>query len=450
MGCIKGISVPQLEIEKRYLLTSDNIEKILRNDFIEFKKEELEQFYLVATIEKTLRYRKEGSRYIKNSKKGSGLVREESEDEVTEIEYKEAKSRRKGGIIKKCRYSFSINNWNFELDIFKGKLKGLRILEVEFNDIEEANSFKMPEILRALIIKEITNESIYSNGALSKSMQIPLRADAKLSYKQIADSESKKLPQFDIYISKYENAKFALQYTLKRLLLSLDLQINDFLENESITHLLLAYKALERYRTLLKAFKKYIKKRYYLEQLYSVNSLLLSLEKTVEIEKSFLKLLKCKKRYPLKEQNRVLKTLIELAQLRNEEKEKLLESNLLEKVTYLQKMKLKTKKSLEKPFDYIAYRVKKCQKRAIKRAIDKGVDTQLLYSKLKEYKLLLQFTSNEKLQNIGYKRLKKSALNKKYKRIVEKINKSVAKDFLFYCTPKIRTNKIYKLISKEL
>ena len=442
--------MPQLEIEKRYLLTSDNIEKILRNDFIEFIKEELEQFYLIATIEKTLRYRKEGELYIKNSKKGSGLVREEREEEVTKAEYKEAKNRRSGGIVKKSRYSFRINHNHFELDIFKGKLKGLRILEVEFNDIEEANSFKMPEILQPLIIKEITNESIYSNGALSKSMQIPLRADAKISYKQVINSKSKKLPLFDIYISKYENCKYALQYTLKRLLLSLEQQIIDFLESESITHLLLAYKALERYHTLLKAYKKYIKEQCYLEQLYSVDSLLLSLEKTVEIEKSFLKLLKCKKRYPLKEQSEILKTLIELAQLRKEGKEKLLKSDLLQRVKNLQKIKLKTKKRVEKPFEYIAYKVKKRQKRAIKRAIRKREDTQLLYSKLKEYKLLLQFTSNELMQNIGYKRLKKIALNKKYKKRVEKINKSIAKEFLFYCAPKMRIKKIYKLVARDL
>ena len=450
MGCIKGISVPQLEIEKRYLLTSDNIEKILRNDFIEFTKEKLEQFYLVATIEKTLRYRKEGDLYIKNNKKGSGLVREEREEEVSKVEYKKAKSKRNGGIIKKIRYSFSINYNHFELDIFKGKLKGLRILEVEFNDVEEANNFQMPEILKPLVIKEITNESIYSNGALSRSMQIPLRADAKLSYKQVINSESKRLPQFDIYISKYENARYALQYTLKRLLLSLEYQIINFLERESITPLLMAYKALERYRMLIIAFQKYIKEKCYLEQLYSVDSLLLSLEKTVEIEKSFQKLLKCKKRYPLKEQNEILKTVIVLAQIRKEGKEKLLGFDLLQSVKNLQKMKLKTKKRLEKPFEYIVYKITNSQKRELKRAIHRRVDTQLLYSQLKAYKLFLQFSSKKKMQKIGYKRLKKTALNKKYKKIVEKINKRIAKEFLFYCAPKIGTKEIYKLIAKEL
>ena len=443
--------MPQLEIEKRYLISSDNIEKILRNDFIDFKSETLEQFYLIATIEKTLRYRKEGDRYIKNSKKGNGLVREELEEEVSKSEYKRAKKERIGGIIKKTRYSFTIDQYHFELDIFKGKLKGLRILEVEFKDIEEANNFKMPAILQPLIIKEITNETIYSNGALSRSMQIPLRADAKLSYKKIVESEDKKVPLFDIYISKYENGKFALEYTLKRLLISFQLQIESFIKSESFTNLMLAYKALNRYRHLFKSFKNYIKKEIYLEQLYRVDSLLLFLESAVELEKSFQKLLKCKKKYPLEKQNEVLQTLIHLAQLRKERKEKLLKSNLMEQMQRLKQMKLQTKKKIEKPFEYITYKISKNLKRKIKKLIKEKADATLLYSKLKEYKIFLNFIGKEELQLELYKRLKKMVTYMHYKKIVAKENKLIAKKFPIYCAlEKKGLKKLYKSIYKKL
>ena len=442
--------MPQLEIEKRYLIASDDIEKILRNDFIEFTKEKLEQFYLVATIEKTLRYRKEGKSYFKTSKKGSGLVREEIEEEVSKEEYEEAKKRCSGGIIQKIRYHFTIDNYNFELDIFKGKLKGLRILEVEFSNIEEANCFKMPEILEPLIIKEITNETIYSNGALSRSMQIPLRADAKLSYKQIVESESKKLPQFDIYISKYENGKNALKYTLKRLLISIEYQIECFLENNSIAHIMVANRALNRYRALLKAFKKYIQNDSYLDHLYAIDSLLLLFEKSLSQEKSFRKLLQCKRNYPISKQNNVLQAAIQIAQLRKMSKEELLRSNLLQMVTEIKELKLKTKKSLEKPFEYITYRVIKQEKRELKKLLREKVDPKLLYYRLKAYKHLLQFAHKKEMQNIGYKRLKKIALAKEYRKVIQKSSSDIAKEFLFYCSPKVRINKIYKLIAKEL
>ena len=443
--------MPQLEIEKRYLVTNDNIKKILRNDFIDFKSEELEQFYLVATIEKTLRYRKEGNHYIKKSKKGSGLVREELEEEVSKSEYKAAKKEVNGGIIKKTRYSYTINQNHFELDIFKGKLKGLRILEVEFKDIEEANSFKMPDILQPLIIKEITNETIYSNGALSQSMRIPLRADAKLSYKKIIDSEHNKVPKFDIYISKYENAKYAFEYTLKRLLVSFEYQIKAFIKTESFVYLMLAYKALNRYRVLFKALKKYIKEEVYSKQLYNVDSLLLSFVKAVEIEKSFQKLLKCKKSYPMKRQNEILQTLIHLAQLRKDSRERLLKNDLLKQLQSLKSMKLQTKEKIEKPFEYITYKIRKKQKKKIKKLIKERADAAVLYSKLKEYKIFLKFIGREQLQIELYKRLKKIVTYKEYKKIVEKGNKSIAKKLFFYCgVEKKDLKKIYKSIYKEL
>jgi len=450
MDLKKGLCVPQLEIEKRYLITSSNIKKILHNNFIEFKMQEMEQFYLLATIGKTLRYRKEGERYIKNIKKGNGLVREEFEEEVSKSEYNAAKKNHKGGVIKKRRYYFTINNYNFELDIFKGKLKGLRILEVEFQNIEEAKHFQMPKLLEPYIIKEITNESIYSNGALSQSMQIPLRDDAKISFKKIVSTEAKKLPKFDIYISQYENGETALKYMLQRLLISLEYQVVSFVKIESIEHLLLANKALNRYRTLLKIFKRYIKKESYREQLLNVNSLLILFEKTVEREKSFRKLLKCKRNYPLKEQNTVLQTLIKMAHLRKKSKERLLEIDLTQKVKDLKKHQLQIKKRLEKPFEYIVFQIEKKRVKRIKKEIKKGVEAILLYNRLKEYKLLLNLTGKKQFPSNIYEKLKKYIIYFKYSKVIKQMNKKIAHQFLIYCKIEKKVKKIYKLLYKEL
>ena len=52
----------------------------------------------------------------------------------------------------------------FELDVFKGKLEGLVCLEIEFDSVEEANSFNVPGWVK----KEVTNDIRYTNSELSK------------------------------------------------------------------------------------------------------------------------------------------------------------------------------------------------------------------------------------------------------------------------------------------
>ena len=162
-----------IEIERKFLLSPPySIEEFLKDRGINCKKESIEQFYLSSNEAGVNRYRRVANRYIHTIKKGSGLQRQEIEEEITLQEYQEAK-KRASNIIKKIRCHFEIDNYHFELDIFKESLNGLIILEIEFNDLESAKSFKIPNILSSIVSAEVTEDIRFTNGYLSKTMTIP-------------------------------------------------------------------------------------------------------------------------------------------------------------------------------------------------------------------------------------------------------------------------------------
>lgn len=65
--------------------------------------------------------------------------------------------------IEKLRYTFSVDNFIWELDVFKGTLEGLIIAEVELDD--EYAVINLPE----WIDKEVSDDPRYYNSNLAKS-----------------------------------------------------------------------------------------------------------------------------------------------------------------------------------------------------------------------------------------------------------------------------------------
>ena len=414
----------KLEIERRYLFNSCNIHKLLKRRGISYIIISMEQFYLKASSKETLRYRKEDDKYIKNIKKGSGLVREEFEEEVDKATYKKAKLANSGGVIKKSRLKFYINGNKFELDIFKDKLEGLSILEVEFANLKEANKFKLPKFLKKYIIKEITNENIYSNGAISKSMKIPLRDDSYISLKEILASKEKlKEPKFDLYISEYEDTKSALKNYFNRFASSFVVNYSDFLKYDDIKYLKLTAKAIRRSKSLLVGFKSYIKRDSFTNIFFNINNILIDLEEIINLDFAFRKLLKEKSSFSLQEQNSVLKTLIKLAQELKEKKDKFKESYTLKDFEKTQKLfnKLKYRKKLNTPFVYTRELVLKKEFKKLKKL--KTEDRDILYKNLKIYKDLLRFF-NVDFKCKNYKELKKMAKIVNARDIIDRVAKN--------------------------
>ncbi len=103
-----------------------------------------------------------------NEKKLISLgTNEEIESEISFVQYEEYLKNKDPNkrTIEKTRFVFNYKNQIFELDVFKGPLKGLVVLEIELKNINE--SVHLPPYLK--ILKEVTNDKKYSNSKLAES-----------------------------------------------------------------------------------------------------------------------------------------------------------------------------------------------------------------------------------------------------------------------------------------
>ncbi|BDY13863.1 CYTH and CHAD domain-containing protein [Hydrogenimonas cancrithermarum] len=161
------------EIERRFLLYPCSMKRFLKKEGFHWKSIRIRQFYLVSDGNEMVRYRQYGERYIKTVKHGSGMVRKEFETEISKDEFEKAERQNRCGVIEKTRRIVEFEGRVFEVDSFKKRLKGLNLLEVEFEDESEANAFRLPDPFGKIVVDEVTEKRAFSNGALSRSMQIP-------------------------------------------------------------------------------------------------------------------------------------------------------------------------------------------------------------------------------------------------------------------------------------
>lgn len=146
-----------IEIERKFLVSDD-----FSKDVIE--QIEIIQAYLLKDPRKTIRVRKYGNKAfitIKGLGNESGLSRLEIEKEICLEEAKLLFPICEKGIIEKTRNIIPVNGKNFEVDVFKGKLEGLIIAEIELNSEDE--TFTKPLWLG----EEVTGNSKYYNSYLS-------------------------------------------------------------------------------------------------------------------------------------------------------------------------------------------------------------------------------------------------------------------------------------------
>ena len=146
-----------IEIERKFLVKKipDNLDTYERID--------MTQGYLNTAP--VVRVRKENDDYVLTYK-GSGLL---SHSEYNLPLNKEAfdhlLKKCDGIIISKSRYKIPLeNNLIAELDIFKGDLDSLKLVEVEFDSVEEADNFTPPEWFG----EDVTTDGRYHNSYISK------------------------------------------------------------------------------------------------------------------------------------------------------------------------------------------------------------------------------------------------------------------------------------------
>ena len=146
-----------MEIERKFLVAQlpDNLDN--------YNCRYIEQGY--HSTKPVVRVRRDNDDYYLTYK-GSGMIaREEYNLPLTKDSYEHLIKKADGNIITKKRYEIPDGNgYTIELDIFEGAFNGTVIAEVEFNTIEEADNYIMPEFFT----EDVTNNPEYHNSNMSK------------------------------------------------------------------------------------------------------------------------------------------------------------------------------------------------------------------------------------------------------------------------------------------
>jgi adenylate cyclase len=150
-------TMENIEIERKFLV------KKIPDNLDTYEKIDMTQGYL--NTDPVVRVRKENDDYVLTYK-GSGLLsHSEYNLPLNKEAFEHLLKKCDGIIISKSRYKIPIeNNLTAELDIFKGDLDSLKLVEVEFDSVEEANNFTPPEWFG----EDVTTDGRYHNSYISK------------------------------------------------------------------------------------------------------------------------------------------------------------------------------------------------------------------------------------------------------------------------------------------
>ena len=112
-----------------------------------------------------IRIRKDGNKYEITKKQplkdGDASHQTEHTIPLTEEEFLEI-SKINGKKVRKIRYNYPHNNRIAEIDVFQDELKGLIVIDFEFNSLEEKENFQTPDFCLA----DITQEDFIAGGMI--------------------------------------------------------------------------------------------------------------------------------------------------------------------------------------------------------------------------------------------------------------------------------------------
>jgi len=151
-----------VEIERKFLIDINKIPYKLKN----LEHYTFEQAYISFSPE--MRIRKVDNKYFYLTVKApidtKGMVREEREFVTTREEYEKLLKKMEGNLIFKDRYQIRGSNYVICFDIYSGSLKGLTVMEIEFQSVKQANKYVPP----AWVGKDVTSDKRYKNGNLAQ------------------------------------------------------------------------------------------------------------------------------------------------------------------------------------------------------------------------------------------------------------------------------------------
>lgn len=149
-----------LEIERKYLI------KNLPSDLEDYPFKEISQTYLSQPgVPPTIRVRQWGDSFcmtVKSHQEDS-IACHEVEFEIKKEYYDQLCLMSPHRLIQKRRYFIPWQEREIELDIFKGKLEGLILAEIEFESLKASESSPTPSWFG----EEVTQDFRYSNNTLS-------------------------------------------------------------------------------------------------------------------------------------------------------------------------------------------------------------------------------------------------------------------------------------------
>ncbi len=148
-----------MEIERKFLV------KEFPSQYLQYIPKAIEQGYMAIEDEgNTVRLRRKGGAYFLTVKSLGTLVREERETNITKAQFDILWGSTEGRRIVKERYEIPHGEFLIELDVFKGKLEGLMMAEVEFESVEEAMAFQKLEWMG----RELTENTHFTNSQLQQ------------------------------------------------------------------------------------------------------------------------------------------------------------------------------------------------------------------------------------------------------------------------------------------
>jgi adenylate cyclase len=130
----------------------------------------IEQGYLDIRMSdgksRELRIRRDGNDFVLTIKAGKGRARQEEEAPIPRSAARLLWPLTKGRRLKKVRYEIPYDGLTIELDVYRGRLRGLRIAEVEFASDAGLRRFEPPDWFGKEVtgVKSFTNSELAANG----------------------------------------------------------------------------------------------------------------------------------------------------------------------------------------------------------------------------------------------------------------------------------------------
>lgn len=162
IGLLEKRKSQNKEIERKYIV--DKMPKDIKN-----KVEIMQAYFEGQNPEKRVRS-VDNKQFFYTEKLGNGIERHEMEKAIDKNTFVNLFKDCSHGIIEKTRAFCTLNPVNgseciAEINIYHGTLEGLKIVEVEFESIQDAKDFCPPDWFG----KEVTNDPAFQNYNLAKN-----------------------------------------------------------------------------------------------------------------------------------------------------------------------------------------------------------------------------------------------------------------------------------------